>query len=133
MGKMDAAKRLRVLVVDDQAAVRDVVGDMVQFAGHDVIGKAGDGIEAVEQARRLHPDLIIMDVVMPRANGVEAMRTILSEKTADGVLLMSGEYRSHGMTKEELLQAGAAVFLEKPFSLSDLAQSLEKCTGKPVA
>ena len=126
---MGVAKRLRVLVVDDQLAVRDVVGDMVQFAGHDVIGSASDGIEAVEQARRLRPDVIIMDVVMPRASGIEAMRTILSEKTAGGVLLMSGEYRSHGITKEELLKEGAAVFLEKPFSLNDLAQSLDKCAG----
>ena len=130
---MGAAKRLRVLVVDDQLAVRDVVGDMVEFAGHDVIGRASDGIEAVEQARRLRPDVVIMDVVMPRASGIEAMRTILSEKTASGVLLMSGEYRSHGMTKEELLKAGATVFLEKPFSLNDLAQSLEKCAGGTAA
>ena len=130
---MGVTKRLRVLVVDDQLAVRDVVGDMVQFAGHDVIGRASDGIEAVEQARRLRPDVVIMDVVMPRASGIEAMRTILAEKTAVGVLLMSGEYRSHGMTKEELLKAGAAVFLEKPFSLNDLAQSLEKCAGGTAA
>ncbi len=127
---MGAAKRLRILVVDDQLAVRDVVGDMVQFAGHEVIGKANDGIEAVEQARRLRPDIVIMDVVMPRVSGIQAMSTILSEKTATGVLLMSGEYRSHGMTKEELLKAGAMMFLEKPFSLNDLAQSLDKCAGE---
>ncbi len=130
---MGAAKRLRVLVVDDQLAVRDVIGDMVQFSGHDVVGKANDGIEAVEQARRLRPDVVIMDVVMPQASGIEAMRMILAEKTAAGVLLMSGEYRSHGMTKEELLRAGAAAFLEKPFSLNDLAQSLEKCAGGTAA
>ncbi|MGD0017552.1 MAG: response regulator [Verrucomicrobiia bacterium] len=130
---MAVVRRLRVLVVDDQPAVREVVGDMVQFTGHDVIGGAADGIEAVEQARRLRPDIVIMDVVMPRANGIEAMRTILAEKTAIGVLLMSGEYHSHGMTKEELLKAGAAAFLEKPFSLNDLTVSLEKCVGGPVA
>jgi response regulator NasT len=104
---------------------------MVQFAGHDVIGRAGDGIEAVEQARQLRPDVVIMDVVMPRANGIEAMRTILAEKIAVSVLLMSGEYRSHGMTKEELIKAGAAVFLEKPFSLNDLSMALEKCASLP--
>jgi DNA-binding NarL/FixJ family response regulator len=99
---------------------------MVQFAGHDVVGRASDGIEAVAEARRLRPDVVIMDVVMPRASGVDAMRAILSEKTSAQVLLMSGEYRSHGITKEELLKAGAAVFLEKPFSLNDLTVSLEK-------
>jgi len=130
---MDIVRRLRVLVVDDQLAVRDVVGDMVQFAGHDVIGKASDGIDAIEQARRLHPDIVIMDVVMPRASGIEAMRTILSEKTAGKVLLMSGEYRSHGIIKEELAKAGAEVFLEKPFSLNDLAQSLDRYAGETPA
>ena len=49
---MGVAKRLRVLVVDDQQAVRDVVGDMAQFAGHDVVGRASDGIEAVAEASK---------------------------------------------------------------------------------
>jgi len=66
---------------------------------------------------------------MPRANGIEAMRTILAEKIAVSVLLMSGEYRSHGMTKEELIKLGQPCFSKKPFSLNDLSVALEKCAS----
>src|ERR1051325_4689564 len=81
-------KRLRVLVVDDQEAVCEVVAETIRYAGHDVVGTARDGVEAIEQAEQLRPDVVIMDVAMPRKNGVEAMKTILETRTAGRVVLM---------------------------------------------
>ena len=119
-------KKLRVLVVDDQPAVCEVVADTIQFAGHDIVGTAKDGKEAVERAKELQPDLVVMDILMPRMNGVDAMKEILAAKTAKRVLLMSGEYRSLGVTRDEMIRQGAAGFMEKPFNVTELFDMLAR-------
>ena len=122
-----------MLVVDDQEAVCEVVSDTIRYAGHEVVGTARDGVEAIERAEQLRPDVVIMDVAMPRKNGVEAMRAILEARTAGRVALMSGEYRSLGLTRDEMMRNGAAAFLEKPFSVDQLFELLgqwsEQTTG----
>jgi CheY-like chemotaxis protein len=119
--------------VDDQEAVCEVVSDTIRYAGHEVVGTARDGVEAIERAEQLRPDVVIMDVAMPRKNGVEAMRAILEARTAGRVALMSGEYRSLGLTRDEMMRNGAAAFLEKPFSVDQLFELLgqwsEQTTG----
>jgi len=123
-------RKLRVLVVDDQPAVCEVVVDAIQYAGYDVVGRAKDGAEAVTQAQELRPDLVVMDVSMPRMNGVDAMKAILAAGTCKRVLLMSGEYRSLGVTREEMMREGAAGFMEKPFNISELFNLLDRWSGE---
>ena len=113
-------------MVDDQEAVCEVVSDTVRFAGHDVVGTARDGVEAIERAEQLRPEVVIMDVSMPRKNGVDAMKTMLGAGTVQRVALMSGEYRSLGLTREEMLRNGASAFLEKPFNVSQLFDLLRQ-------
>lgn len=124
--KEAAGKKLRVLVVDDQPAVAEVVADSIQYAGHEIVGIARDGVEAVERAKELHPDLVVMDISMPRMNGVEAMKAILAAKAAKRVLLMSGEYRSLGVTRDEMMRHGASGFMEKPFNVGELFDMLDR-------
>ena len=124
-----SGKKLRVLVVDDQPAVCEVVADTIQFAGHEIVGTAKDGKEAVERAKELQPDLVVMDILMPRMNGVDAMKEILAAKTAKRVLLMSGEYRSLGVTRDEMIRQGAAGFMEKPFNVTELFAMLARWSG----
>jgi CheY-like chemotaxis protein len=119
-------KKLRVLVVDDQPAVAEVVADSIQYAGHEIVGIARDGVEAVERAKELKPDLVVMDISMPRMNGVEAMKAILAAGAAKRVLLMSGEYRSLGVTRDEMMRHGASAFMEKPFNVGDLFDMLDR-------
>jgi CheY-like chemotaxis protein len=119
---------LRVMVVDDQEGVRMVVADTVKFAGHQVVAVAADGEEAVALARQHRPDVIIMDVQMPKLNGPAAMDIILQERTAKHVILMSGEWRSAGLTTAELMRRGATAFLEKPFSVTRLFELLDEST-----
>lgn len=130
---MPDSRRLRVLVVDDQDAVSQMVADAIRHAGHDVVGTARDGVEAIERAAQLRPEVVVMDVLMPRKNGVEAMRAILGERTAQRVVLMSGEYRSLGLTREELLRNGAAALLEKPFNVSQLFDLLRRWSEQAPA
>jgi DNA-binding response OmpR family regulator len=131
-GSTSDGKKLRVIVVDDQPAVCEVVADTIEYAGHEVVGKAKDGMEAVTLAKELRPDLVVMDVNMPRMNGVDAMKAIRAAASAKWVLLMSGEYRSLGVTRDEMMREGAAAFMEKPFNVTELFALLdgwaeEKC------
>lgn len=129
-GSTPGGKKLRVLVVDDQPAVCEVVADTIEYAGHEIVGKAKDGVEAVALSKDLRPDLVVMDISMPRMNGVNAMKAILAAGTATRVLLMSGEYRSLGVTREEMIREGAAGFMEKPFNVSELFGLLDRWSGK---
>src|ERR1017187_8638440 len=124
--KADTGKKLRVLVVDDQPAVCEVVADSIQYAGHEIDGTAKDGVEAVARAKELLPDLVVMDISMPRMNGVEAMKAILAAGAAKRVLLMSGEYRSLGVTRDEMMRNGASGFMEKPFNVGELFDMLDR-------
>lgn len=117
---------LRVIVVDDESAVADMLAEVVRYAGHEVIAMARDGMEAVTTVRQHRPDVVIMDVLMPRLNGVQAMRQIVAARAARKVLLVSGEYRSLGMTREQIVKEGAAGFLEKPFSVTELSNLLDQ-------
>ena len=124
--KADTGKKLRVLVVDDQPAVCEVVADSIQYAGHEIVGTAKDGVEAVARAKELLPDLVVMDISMPRMNGVEAMKAILAAGATKRVLLMSGEYRSLGVTRDEMMRNGASGFMEKPFNVGELFDLLDR-------
>ena len=126
-GKLKSTgKKLRVLVVDDQPAVAEVVADTIQYAGHEIVGIGKDGMDAVAKAKELKPDLVVMDISMPKMNGVEAMKAILTAKDAKRVLLMSGEYRSLGVTRDEMMRNGAAGFMEKPFNVTELFDMLDR-------
>ena len=72
------AARKRILVIDDGDSVRDVIRIFLERDGFEVCGEAADGVEAIEQAKRLKPDLIVLDLAMPRMNGAEAA-SILSQ------------------------------------------------------
>ena len=124
--KADTGKKLRVLVVDDQPAVCEVVADSIQYAGHEIVGTAKDGVEAVARAKELLPDLVVMDISMPPMTGVEAMKAILAAGAAKRVLLMSGEYRSLGVTRDEMMRNGASGFMEKPFNVGELFDLLDR-------
>ena len=114
------------MVADDEPLICEVVADTIRFAGHEVVGTVGNGVEAVEYAAELRPDLVIMDVVMPRLNGAEAMAAILEAGTARTVAVMSGEFRSLGFTPADLLRRGAVALLEKPFSMTVVIELLER-------
>ena len=67
---------MRILVVDDHSLVRDGITSMLEAAGYTVVGQCGDGESAVSDAVRLHPDVVLMDIAMPKMNGIEALRLI---------------------------------------------------------
>jgi len=109
--------RIRVMVVDDSAFVRKVVTVMLnQDAGLEVVGSARDGEEALELAERLEPDVITLDLVMPRMNGVEFLRA-QNQRRRIPVVICSIAHES-GELALEAFEAGAVDFVQKPTALA---------------
>jgi two-component system chemotaxis response regulator CheB len=102
-----------VLVVDDSHFMRGVIKRSLERGGHEVVGTAGDGLQAVAEAARLKPDLVTMDVNMPRLDGVSAVRRIMAECPCP-IVMLSAHTREGATATIEALAAGAVDFLEKP-------------------
>lgn len=106
--------RCRVLVVDDSSFMRQAVSRLLTEAGvYEVVGHAADGLQAVEQARALRPDLITMDFNMPGLDGAAATRAILSERTVP-IVMLSAHTRAGARETVGALAAGAVDFVAKP-------------------
>ena len=90
---VNPAQKPRILVIDDGDSVRDVIRIFLEHAGFEVCGEAGDGMEAIEQARKLKPDLIVLDLAMPRMNGAEAA-TVLSQTMPDIPIVLLTLYQN---------------------------------------
>jgi DNA-binding NarL/FixJ family response regulator len=102
----------RVLLVDDQSLFREIARSMLDEAGgFEISGEATDGAQAVEISEVMPPDLVLMDVQMPRMNGIDAARRIVSSCPGTAVVLMSME-RNAGYGPMALA-AGAAAFMSK--------------------
>lgn len=109
-----SAFNIRVLVADDSATARALlVGMLSASSGIEVVGQAKDGLEAVEMTLRLKPDLVTMDLEMPRLNGYEATRRIMDECPTPIVIVSSLDVKSVEISMEAL-RAGALDVVEKP-------------------
>ncbi|WP_299561987.1 ANTAR domain-containing response regulator [uncultured Mycolicibacterium sp.] len=123
----DAAQPRRVLIAEDEALIRMDLAEMLREEGYDVVGEAGDGQEAVELAERLRPDLVIMDVKMPRRDGIDAAAEIARKRIAPVVVLTAFSQRE---LVEQARDAGAMAYLVKPFSSSDLIPAIEVAVSR---
>lgn len=123
----DADSPRRVLIAEDEALIRLDLAEMLREEGYEVIGEAGDGQEAVELAESLRPDLVIMDVKMPRRDGIDAASEIASKRIAPIVILTAFSQRE---LVERARDAGAMAYLVKPFSITDLVPAIEVAVSR---
>ena len=125
-GGEDGKKRARVLVADDHDLVRDGVVNVLSLDRHlEVVGEAKNGREAVELARTLRPDVIVMDIRMPEMDGIEATRLILSE--LPGVIVVGITAFSDQGFRSAMLDAGAADLLDKADAGERLRDKIAEC------
>jgi response regulator NasT len=111
------------VVAEDQALIRLDLERLLDEAGFDVCGSARDGQEAVELALELHPDIVVLDVKMPRLDGVEAARRILAKGFVPIVMLTAYGY---GELISRAVDAGVVGFVVKPFKESALVEVLRE-------
>jgi CheY-like chemotaxis protein len=122
----------KILIVDDNPDLRDLLSVFIRGLGHEV-AIAITGEEAVERASAMKPDLILMDIGLPKFNGVEATIQIKASPTTKDipvVILSAFPMSRHG---RHAIEAGAVEILQKPFRVSDLEQVLMKYRSKSTA
>jgi LuxR family transcriptional regulator, maltose regulon positive regulatory protein len=117
---------MRVLIVDDHAVVRQALAMMLdQEADIEVVGEAGNGQEAVAQARELLPDVVLMDINMPGMNGIDATRIIRAEHPTVRVVGLS--MHEHAEQAQPMLAAGAAGYVCKTEAPEVLLAAIRAC------
>ena len=115
-------ERTRIIIADDESLIRMDLREMLTNLGYLVVGDVGDGRSAVNLAKELRPDSVIMDIKMPDMDGIEAARILTEERIAP-VLLLSAYSQQELVTKAR--EAGVAGYLVKPFRESDLTPAIE--------
>ena len=118
----------RILVADDASFMRQMIREIVEDEGHEVVGEASDGAEAVEEFRRLHPDVVTMDIVMPKRSGIDAVKGIL-ELDPTARVVMCSALGQETLVSEALL-AGACDFIVKPFKPEGVLATIQKVLEK---
>jgi response regulator NasT len=112
----------RIVIADDEPLIRIDLRENLESLGYDVVGEAADGKHAVELARKLRPDIVIMDIKMPEMDGIAALRVLTEENIAPVLLLTAyGE----GELVQQASDAGAVAYMVKPYRQSDLQPHIE--------
>ena len=114
----------RVLVVDDAAFMRKMVTDALTKGGHEVIGEAGNGAEAVARFQELRPEVTTLDITMPEKDGLEALREIISLDPTARVVMCSALGQESKVL--ESVKLGAKDFVVKPFQPDRVLEAVEK-------
>ena len=112
---------LRVVVAEDEALIRLDLVEMLTEAGYEVVGQAGDGEAAIEITEKEKPDLVVMDVKMPKLDGISAAERIANQRIAPVVILTAFSQRD---LVERARDAGAMAYLTKPFTIDDLMPAI---------
>ncbi len=120
--------KARVLIADDASFMRQMIREIIEPEGHGVVGEATNGIEAVELYQELSPDLVTMDIVMPKRSGIDAVKGIL-EQAPQACVVMCSALGQETLVMEAL-QAGAKDFIVKPFKPDNVLATLEKVLEK---
>ncbi|RJQ77623.1 response regulator [Pseudonocardiaceae bacterium YIM PH 21723] len=123
----NARRGHRVLVAEDEALIRMDLVEMLREEGYQVVGEAADGEEAVRLATEHKPDLVMMDVKMPKMDGIEAASKIAGERIAPVVILTAFSQRE---LIEQARDAGAMAYLVKPFAKRDLLPAIELAVSR---
>ena len=126
---MKHAAKIRVLVVDDSPSVRELLAHMLgSDPGLQVVGCAADGLQAVDMASRLHPDVITMDLQMPNMDGYQAKQALDQRGYVKPVIALT----AHAMTEEKTKTkaAGFAGHLTKPIAPDELVKKIRQLLGR---
>ena len=118
----------RILVADDASFMRQMIRDIIEPEGYEVVGEASDGVEVLEKFKELQPDLTMMDIVMPKRSGIDAVKSIVALDPTARVVMCSA--LGQEALVMEAIQAGAKDFIVKPFKPDAVVTTLAKVLDK---
>ena len=118
---------LRVMIVDDALFMRNILKDICVRAGYEVVAEADNGETALELFREHRPELVTMDIVMPRRSGIEALRDIMAEDPRAWVVMVSALGQDSLVL--EAVEAGARDFIVKPFKEEKVLDVIRRVTA----
>ena len=119
--------KLKVIVAEDEALIRLDLVEMLIESGYEVVGQAGDGFKAIELTENFKPDLVIMDIKMPKLDGISAAEKIASNRICPVVILTAFSQKD---LVEKARDAGAMAYLTKPFSIDELMPAIELAVSR---
>ena len=114
----------RILVVEDEKLITMQITRVLSRAGYDIVGTASDGEEAIQKANELRPHVILMDLVMPRVHGLDAIKEINGSLPETNIIVVTGLQSKNILV--EALKAGAKDGIFKPFKEHELLEVVEK-------
>ncbi len=117
----------RILIVDDSRTSRRILKEIITKAGHEVVGEASDGEDGYLKFKELRPDVVTLDITMPKMDGLEALQLIKKEDAAAKIIMITAAGQ-----KEKMMQAikyGASEFLAKPYEAEEVVALIEKVLG----
>jgi DNA-binding response OmpR family regulator len=121
-----AMEKKKVLAVDDEPNILMSIEFILEMEGYEVY-TAHDGEEALEVAKRVRPDVILLDINMPRKDGYEVCRLLREEKDMAGTKVIMLTAKGQTLEKKKGLEVGADEYVTKPFSAEDLLQKIQAC------
>ena len=116
------AQQLRLVIADDESLIRMNLKETLVGLGYLVVGEAGDGVSVVNLARELRPDLVVMDIKMPKLDGIQAAKVLTEDKIAPVLLLTAYSDRE---LVERAREAGVVNYIVKPFRDAELLPAIE--------
>jgi len=116
---------VRVLIADDQKGVGAALSALVESCGHEVVGVAGSGLEAIQAYTRHRPDVVLMDFSMPRLSGATACRMILSKDPAAKIIIVTAAAPAAAEA-----DTGAVAILSKPVELQELSAAISEAARR---
>ena len=117
-----------ILIVEDAEGSLESIKDALYDPKLAVIGEAHDGIEAIQRYKQLRPDVVLMDIVLPKMDGLTAIKKIIDFDPEADIIAISALYKTDQINN--VLSAGAKDYLIKPFSINDLVGTIEKILSR---
>jgi response regulator NasT len=123
------AQQMRLVIADDESIIRMNLKETLEGLGYLVVGEAPDGVSAINLARELRPDLVIMDIRMPKLDGIQAAKVLTEDKIAPVLLLTAFSDRE---LVERAREAGVVNYIVKPFRDAELLPAIEIAMARYV-
>lgn len=114
----------RIMIADDSDAIRMVLRDIIDIGHHELVAEATNGFESVQKFNETKPELLLLDVAMPKKDGISALKEILATNPNAKIIMITASDNIN--TMKECINSGALAYLLKPFNFEDVLTAIKK-------